>query len=538
MSSELKLPELGENITQGTVTKVLVKAGDTVKKGQNILELETDKAVLEVPSNTDGTISEVLVQSGAVVKVGQPVFKLGGGTPAAKPAEQPKAESIAKPAAVLSTATKEMPAPAAAPSAAPSASGAVVDMNLPNLGENIEKGTITKVLVKAGDVLKKGTNILEIETDKAVLEVPSPSEGLVKEVLVKEGAVVKIGQPVFKIQGGVTSAPAAPAAKATAAAAPKAAPAKAASTAAPAASHTPAQTTGHTPVRTNIPAAPSTRLFARELGIDLAQVPGTGAGGRISIADIKAFAKSIIQGGGGRPAAVPLPNFGKFGNVRREPMNNVRKKTAEHLSNAWNSIPHVTQFDKADITELEKLRKAKSTPDRRLSITPYIIKAIAMGMKKYPQFNASVDMQSNEIVYKDYVNIGCAVDTDRGLLVPVLKNVDKMSIEQIADELTAIAEKARNKKTTLDDMSGGGFTISNLGGIGGQFFTPIVNWPEVAILGVSRGVMEPVFVDGNFVPKLMLPVSLSYDHRLIDGADGARFIRFLVETIQQPDQLS
>jgi pyruvate dehydrogenase E2 component (dihydrolipoamide acetyltransferase) len=540
MSSELKLPELGENITQGTVTKVLVKAGDTVKKGQNILELETDKAVLEVPSNTDGTISEVLVQSGAVVKVGQPVFKLGGGSaaPAAKPAEQPKAESIAKPAAVLSTATKEEPAaPAAAPSGAPSASGAVVDMNLPNLGENIEKGTITKVLVKAGDVLKKGTNILEIETDKAVLEVPSPSEGLVKEVLVQAGTVVKVGQPVFKIQGGVTSAPAAkPAVSAPAA---KAAPTKAASAAAPAAaSHAPAQTTGHTPVRTNIPAAPSTRLFARELGIDLAQVPGTGAGGRISIADIKAFAKTIIQGGGGRPALVPLPNFGKFGNVRREPMNNVRKKTAEHLSNAWNSIPHVTQFDKADITELEKLRKAKSTPDRRLSITPYIIKAIALGMKKYPQFNASVDMQSQEIVYKDYVNIGCAVDTDRGLLVPVLKNVDKMSIEQIADELTAIAEKARNKKTTLDDMSGGGFTISNLGGIGGQFFTPIVNWPEVAILGVSRGVMEPVFVDGNFVPKLMLPVSLSYDHRLIDGADGARFIRFLVETIQQPDQLS
>ncbi len=526
--SELTLPELGENITQGTVTKVLVKAGDTIKKGQNILELETDKAVLEVPASTDGTISEVLVKAGAVVKVGQPVFKIGGAASASAPAAPATAPVASK---------AEAPAAAAASPAAvtPAGNGAVVDMTLPALGENIEKGTITKVLVKAGDALKKGTNILEIETDKAVLEVPSPSEGVVKEVLVKAGTVVKVGQAIFKVQQGAATASAAPA-QATAA---KSAPAAAAQSSNPAAASAPAasSTPFHVPVRANIPAAPSARLFARELGIDIGQVPGSGPGGRISIADIKAFAKSIITSGGGAKPAAQLPNFGKWGNVRREAMNNVRKKTAEHLSSAWNTIPHVTQFEKADITDLEALRKQLSTKSK-LSITPFIIKAMAMGLKKFPQFNASVDIASSEIVFKDYVNVGVAVDTDRGLLVPVLKNVDKMSIQQISDELVAVAERARNKKTTLEEMSGGSITLSNLGGIGGTFFTPIVNWPEVAILGVSRGVMEPVYINNQFVPRLMLPLSLSYDHRLIDGADGARFIRFLVETLQQPAQIS
>ena len=436
--------------------------------------------------------------------------------------------------------TPEKSGPASAPTAAPAVAGTVIDLNLPNLGENIEKGTVTKVLVKAGDAIKKGTNILEIETDKAVLEVPSPAEGLIKDVLVKAGAVIKVGQPVFKIQQSSSAELLSRSASADKGASEPAKPAatQAQASAAPVASTPAAQNVGHVPVRANVPAAPSTRLLARELGIDIGQVPGTGPGGRISIADIKAYAKSIIIGGGaGRPSQPSLPNFGKWGNVRREAMNNVRKKTAEHLSSAWNNIPHVTQFEKTDATALEKLRKERSTPTRKLSVTPFIIKAVAMGLKKFPQFNASVDMTSNEIVYKDYINVGVAVDTDRGLIVPVLKDVDKMSVDAISDELVAIAERARARKTTIEEMTGGCFTISNLGGIGGTFFTPIVNWPEVAILGVSRGVMEPVFVDGQFVPKLMLPISLSYDHRLIDGADGARFIRFIAETLQNPGAL-
>jgi len=525
--ADLKLPELGENITQGTVTKVLVKAGDSIKKGQNILELETDKAVLEVPSSSDGVIGEILIKSGAVVKVGQPIFTLAGSNaPASAPAAQAKSEAKAetKPAA-----EPAKPAAAAVP-------GGISEMKLPALGENIEKGTVTKVLVKVGDTLTKGQNILEIETDKAVLEVPSTSEGVIKEILIKAGTVIKVGQPIFKIEGGATSTvianpkgeaiPERTTTSVEIASSPKTAPRN--------------DTTVSTSmsIRKDIPAVPSVRLLARELGIDIGQVPGTGKAGRISIEDVKAYCKTLNTsrpaGGGISVASQPLPNFAKWGSVRREPMNNVRKKTAEHLSNAWTSIPHVTQFDKVDITELEKLRKSISGTNKKISVTPFIIKVVAAALKKFPQFNSSIDMATQEIVLKDYINIGVAVDTDRGLLVPVLKNVDKMSILQISDELTAMAERARLRKTTIEEMQGGCFTISNLGGIGGTCFTPIVNWPEVAILGVSRGSLEPIYTDGHFIPRLMLPLSLSYDHRMIDGADGARFIRWVCEAIQQP----
>ena len=421
------------------------------------------------------------------------------------------------------------------------------ELKLPVLGENITQGTVTKVMVKVGDTITKGQNILELETDKAVLEVPSPEAGTVSEVLVKNGAVVKIGQPVLKLDGKATAS-AAPASSGSIAESPaklskveKAEPVPAAKPepakpepAAAAKSSAKAGTAGQAAV----PAAPSVRLFAREIGIDISQVPGSGPGSRISVEDVKKYAKALNtgRGAGGGPAvaAQTLPDFGKWGATRREPMNNVRRKTAEHLSYAWNAIPHVTQFDKADITELEKLRKRFSNDKRKLSITPFLIKVVAAALKRFPQFNASVDMTSNEIIYKDYVNIGVAVDTDRGLLVPVLKNVEKKGIMEISDELTAIAERARNRKTTIEEMQGGCFTISNLGGIGGTCFTPIVNWPEVAILGVSRGVMEPVYMEGQFVPRLMLPLSLSYDHRMIDGADGARFIRWVADAIQQP----
>lgn len=292
-------------------------------------------------------------------------------------------------------------------------------------------------------------------------------------------------------------------------------------------------------MRTDIAAAPSVRRFAREIGVELAQVPGSGPRGRISLDDVKAFAKRLLTSGGminaGAPAhSEPLPDFAKFGGIERQPMNNIRKKTATHLSHAWQTIPHVTQFDKADITELEKARKQYSTNERKLTITPFLMKILAAAMKTFPQFNASVDMAAGEIIFKKYINIGVAVDTERGLLVPVIRNVDQKNILVLADELTAMAERARNKKVTLEDMQGGSMTITNLGGIGGTSFTPIVNWPEVAIIGISRARMEPIYVENNFVPRLMLPLSLSYDHRLIDGADGARFIRWVAEAIEQP----
>ena len=414
----------------------------------------------------------------------------------------------------------------------------MTEFKLPELGENIAQGTVTKILVKSGDAVKKGQNILELETDKAVLEVPSNIDGIVSEILIKSGSVVKVGQSIFKIEGGISTPNVIPVSQATSSETKVTSPAETmVAVSAPVAP----TTFSPMPIRQDIPAAPSVRLLARELGIDIGQVPGSGPGGRISINDVKAYCKmfntSRPAGAGFGGISHPLPNFTKWGTVSRSAMSNVRKKTAEHLSFAWNSIPHVTQFDKVDITELEELRKNFSNSNKKISVTPFIIKVVAEALKKFPQFNSSIDMTSQEIILKDYVNIGVAVDTDRGLLVPVLKNVDKMSILQISDELTAMAERARLRKTTIEEMQGGCFTISNLGGIGGTCFTPIINWPEVAILGISRGSTQPVYTDGHFVPRLMLPLSLSYDHRVIDGADGARFIRWVCEAIQQPSLL-
>lgn len=429
------------------------------------------------------------------------------------------------------------------------------DFKIPEVGENIKEGTIVKVAVSVGSSVQKDQTLLEMETDKASLEIPSPVAGVIKEILVKEGAKVKIGQLAMKIEAGASSPASVPTPQ----------PAKPA--------EAPRQDTKLAPTRQNlkdfgetspsalagggptpqtlttqstalVAAAPSVRRFAREIGVDVGQVKGSGPRGRISLEDVKAFAKMILTGQRGlAPGSSsgsqtpPLPNFAKFGETERKPMNNVRKKTAEHLSHAWAAIPHVTQFDKADITELEKVRKQYSTPTRKLTITPFLLKVMASALKQFPQFNASIDMATNEIIYKKYYHLGLAVDTERGLIVPVIRDVDKKHVLQIADELNEIAERARTKKTTIEEMQGGCLTLTNLGGIGGTMFTPIVNWPEVAILGISRGRMEPVYVDNQFIPRMMLPLSLSYDHRLIDGADGARFIRWIAEALEQPAKM-
>lgn len=413
----------------------------------------------------------------------------------------------------------------------------VQDIALPAVGENITTGTVIKVSVAVGDSVKKDQDLLELETDKASLPVPSPVSGVVKEILIKEGQEVKIGSVVMRIDANASAPstvqktepdqPAETPKKSVAAAAAAAKPAPVAAAPAPVAP---------SPAAKNVAAAPSVRRLARELGINLAQVPGSGPGGRISKEDVKEFTKRLVQSGSGGVATVqrPLPDFSKYGNIRREKMNNIRRKTAEHMSYCWNTIPHVTQFGKADITELEKLRKRHSTNERKLTVTPFLMKVIASAVKTFPKFNSSLDMTAQEIIYKDYIHIGVAVDTDRGLLVPVIRNVDQKTIFQIADELNAVAERARAGKITLDDLQGSSMTVTNLGGIGGTAFTPIVNWPEVAILGVSRGANEPVFENDHFVPRFMLPLSLSYDHRVIDGADGARFLRWVCEAIEQP----
>ncbi len=410
---------------------------------------------------------------------------------------------------------------------------------------------------------------MELETDKAVVEVPSSVTGTVKEIKVKEGEKVKVGQVIFTLEGG-TSAPEkakhAPVehiseqheARLSVQAAIEAEGKTAAQVFlpdqpqphAPQAFSMPEQLgkVAGTEHRAPAPAAPHVRRLAREIGVDIYDVKGRGPGGRISEDDVKAYAKSLLTSAAagaaqGRHFAQPeLPDFTKFGKVERVSMRGVRRKTAQHLWEAWTTIPHVTQQDKADITELEQLR-ARFAPKAqeaggKMTVTAIALKVCASALKVFPQFNASIDMAKEEIIYKQYINIGVAVDTDRGLLVPVLHDVDKKNIVELAAELTQLSKKARDKKITPAEMEGGTFTITNLGGVGGTGFSPIVNFPEVAILGLSRSSMEPVWMNGKFEPRQVLPLSLSYDHRLIDGADAARFLRWIAEAFEQPFLLS
>lgn len=446
---------------------------------------------------------------------------------------------------------------------------------IPELGENINSATIVKVLIKPGDVITLEQSVLELETDKATIEVPSDVSGKVLEVKVNEGDQVEIGQLIFTVEEAESAAPVATEATATPApeAKPEAKPEPAPVQETPAPVETPAveeKVTVETPavssekasadapkviavenqppILTNAaPAAPSVRRLAREIGVDVNQVKGTGPGGRILLDDVKLHSKLMHQQRNeaqhirAEQHQQPLPDFSKFGEIEKVAMSNIRQKTAEHLSHAWHTVPHVTQFDKADITQLEEFRKnyAKTAEKFgvKLTVTAILVKVISSAMKTFPQFNASVDMQNKTIVYKKYFNIGIAVDTEFGLIVPVIKNADRMNIIEISKEINALAEKARNKKVSVADLQGGCFTITNLGGIGGTAFTPIVNSPEVAILGVSKGSIEPVYVDGKFEPRLMLPLSLSYDHRIIDGADGIRFLRWVIEALENPMKL-
>jgi pyruvate dehydrogenase E2 component (dihydrolipoamide acetyltransferase) len=462
----------------------------------------------------------------------------------------------------------------------------LAEFKVPELGENVAGGDVTSILVKVGDTIAVDQPVLELETEKATVEVPSSVAGRVTDIKVKAGDKVKVGAVVLVVEDGASSesrpkaespkaerpkaeSPRAPKEKVVSmpsrqAAESKAAPrAEAAEAQATPKSQTPtAKAPPPTPKASTpaagyaaAPAAPGVRRLAREVGVNVDEVQGSGPDGRISEADVKEHARRILSslpslvGGAAasagavavRPAA-PLPDFSRWGEIERQPMSNVRRTTSDRLSQAWTTIPHVTQFDKADITAMEELRKKYreqvTAAGGNLTVTAMLVKVIATAVKQFPQFNASLDPQSDEIIYKKYVNVGVAVDTDRGLLVPVVRNADGKNITEIAVDVHQLAEKARNRKLTLEEMSGGGITISNLGGIGGTYFTPIVNWPEVAILGVSRGIVESVWRTDKFEPRQLLPLSLSYDHRVIDGADAMRFLRWVVEAIEQPFLLS
>ncbi|MFB9993715.1 dihydrolipoyllysine-residue acetyltransferase [Deinococcus oregonensis] len=589
MAQELKLPDVGDNIEQGTVVSVLVKAGDTVTEGQPIIEIETDKAVIEVPASAGGSVESVAVNVGDTVKIGAVLLTLGGGAAAGAPAEasapvSPAAEpDIATVATDADTANRvaqaqqqsqkeqaappvtgaSSPAPAAAPAAAASAGAQVT---LPDVGDNIEQGTVVTVLVKAGDTVTEGQPVIEIETDKAVIEVPANVGGTVQTVNVNVGDTVKIGAVLLTLGASATASVPAPA-PAAAPAAPQAAPTPVAAPAAPqqSAPQAPVTQKPATPQtfdgRTIVPAAPSIRRMAREIGVDIHDVHGTGIAGRISEEDVRraagtpsvglpevaASAPAPAQAAASAPVAAPaapLPNFEKWGAVRREDMSGIRKATVRSMAASWSSIPMVTHFDKADVTRMEEVRKQFGArvekAGGKLTMTHILMKVVANALRKFPKFGASLDLGNNQVIYKDYVNLGVAVDTPVGLLVPVLKDADRKSITEIVLELNELAGKARDRKLKPDEMQGATFTISNLGGIGGHAFTPIVNAPEVAILGVSRGGFEPVWnkETNAFEPRNMLPLSLTYDHRLIDGADAARFVRHICETLEDPFLIS
>lgn len=415
------------------------------------------------------------------------------------------------------------------------------EFKLPSLGEGIEAVDIVRVLVAPGEVVQVEQAVLELETEKASIELPSPVAGAVAEIKVREGDKAKVGELMMTIEdNGAVAAPSPAAEEAEAPPPPAAAP--------PVEAPAPeAELPAPTPsVPGNpVPATPTVRRLAREIGVDISQVQGTSQGGRISADDVKRHAKARLTSGASpaaTDAAVPavpsLPDFSQWGEVESVPLSNIRRTTAARLSHTWRTVPQVTQFDKADITDLDQQRRAHAKKAEaaggKLTITAILTKVVAAALRRFPQFNVSLDMAGDRLVQKRYCHIGIAVDTDRGLIVPVIRDADQKNIIELAVELGQLAARARDKKTTLDEMKGGCFTITNLGGIGGTDFTPILNWPEVAILGVARGAMEPRWQDGEFVPRLMLPLALSYDHRVIDGADGARFLRWIADALEQP----
>ncbi len=416
-----------------------------------------------------------------------------------------------------------------------------MDVRLPKLGEGADAGTVVNLFVKEGDELKQGQTILELENEKAVAPIPSPADGKIVKIRVKEGDKISVGQLILTVDSGTGTAASSAEAPVRAKTAPAAEEEQEDRAPEPSAEETPvlseSRATAAAPA-----ASPSIRKLARDLGIDLSRVRGSERGGRIVLGDLHAyiqhlqklaFPAKLVK----TKSALETIDFSKWGNVTRKPLTSLRQTIAQRMVESWTSIPRVTQFDEADITALMDLRK-KHNPSyeqkgARLTLTPFVLKGVAAVLKKFPIFNASIDEAANEVVYKEYFHLGLAVDTEAGLIVPVLRDVDKKSMLDLAREVNALAEKARDRKISLEELKGGSFTISNQGGIGGGHFTPIINKPEVAILGLGRGVMKAVVRDGKIEPRLMLPLALSYDHRLIDGGQAARFITELVQHLER-----
>ena len=543
--TDIKVPDIGDFSEVGVI-EVLVKVGDTIKVEQSLLTVESDKASMEIPSSHAGVVKEIKVALGDKVKEGSVIVVLETAEAASAPAAAAAAPVAAAPAPVAAAPV------AAAPVAAAPAASSTVDLKIPDIGD-FKDVAVIEMLVKVGDTVTLEQSLFTVESDKASMEIPSPSAGTITALSIKLGDTVNIGDVVGQITVQGAAPAAAPVQAAAPAAAVVAAPVAAPVAAAPVAA-APVAAAAHNPTVApsgKLPhASPSVRKFARELGVPLAEVKGSGQKGRITNDDIQAFTKSVMAGavqtlaqqaaapkssggnvGGLEVLAWPKVDFAKFGPVERKDLSRIKKISGANLHRNWVMIPHVTNNDLADITELEAFRvstnaeNAKAKSDVKVTMLAFVIKALVAALKKFPEFNTSLD--GDTLVYKKYFNIGFAADTPNGLVVPVLKDADKKGIMQISQEMGELAKKARDGKLGAADMQGGCMSISSLGGIGGTNFTPIVNAPEVAILGLSKGQMTPVWDGKQFVPRLMLPLSLSYDHRVIDGALAARFNAYL-----------
>jgi len=523
---EIKVPDIGD-YKDVPVIEVLVKAGDKVEKEQSIVVLESDKATMDVPSSHSGVVKEVKVKIGDSLSQGSVVITLEEGA-----------------AATASPATAPVQASPAPTTTSSNSGGASIEIKVPDIGDYKDVPVI-EVLVKAGDKVEKEQSIVVLESDKATMDVPSSHSGVVKEVKVKVGDNLSEGSVVLILESGASGSVATPAA------APAPAPAAKSVAVEPPIARAPAPP----PMSNAAPAvdptlshaSPSVRKFARELGVTINQVKGSGLKGRITQEDVQAFVKAAMSGGAGSPAAassggslgglnlIPWPkvDFTKFGDIERQPLNRIKKLTAANLGRNWVMIPAVTYHEDADITDLEAFRvqtnKDNEKKGVKITMLAFLMKAAVAALKKHPEFNSSLD--GDDLILKKYFNIGFAADTPTGLVVPVIKNVDKKGIFEIAQETSELAALARDGKLKPDQMQGASFTISSLGGIGGTYFSPIVNAPEVAILGVSKAAMKPVWDGKQFVPRLICPLSLSADHRVIDGALATRFNLYIAQLL-------
>tara|TARA_Y100001001_G_scaffold162927_1_gene190718 strand:- start:1073 stop:2731 length:1659 start_codon:yes stop_codon:yes gene_type:complete len=544
VSEKIQVPDVGSS-DPVDVIEISVKVGDTIAAEDTIVVLESDKATVEVPAPKAGKVTAINVKVGDRVKEGDDLLEVEADSGADDNA--PSQEE-----ATTDTPTEQETAPQPEAEQAPAKSASRTEsrtetVTVPDLGD-IDGAEIIEVSVAAGDVLEAEQVIAVLESDKASLEIPVPQAGTVESVIIKVGDKVSTGDPLLTL--AVSGGDVAPEAKENTAT-------SSASVSQTSASDKqeqnkqeqakPAQTSTAIPAAANSPgkavhAGPAVRKLAREMGVDLGHVTGTGPKDRILKEDVHAWVKQRLEsqsapatGSGGMSLDLPDIDFSQFGDVEREELNKLRKVSAQNLHRSWLTIPHVTQHDNADITDLEAFRKQQNKALERegvkLTMLAFLVAACAKALKEFPRFNSSLENSGEALIHKHYINIGIAVDTPNGLVVPVIKEADKKTLKEIALEMGELAEKARNRKLTPADMKGGTFSISSLGGIGGTAFTPIVNWPEVAILGVSRSDMQPVWDGNQFVPRLTLPLSLSYDHRVIDGADAARFTTYLSQLL-------